>query len=240
MDNAISEPPKQKLRPAKRITNLQLLDKKIKEIEALPIEDKEDVLLCFAQFMSFEAIRHHVIMTVGEGTPFTDVNMIERFCKDPKNKWTIMDMRNRYLNEQRKVAIFHKRVRLDDLQYLRDRYLVQIRLIGDETEKERQEFKYMAYGLADILSKARDEVEGKGMSINVGLGVFDMGDLEGKSDAELISRREELLRKASRAIGVVSGSGASRPGIGDITGRGAGGDNGDSKDVIETTAVESS
>lgn len=213
----------------KELTSLQKYDIKLKQMESMPKEQLENIIQLFSEFCTLEAIRHSMIMSFGEEAVGSDVWIIEKITKNSKYKWEIQERRDKYLNRLKDLAISHKRVRLEDLQYLRDRYIVQIRGVGDNTPEERQEFKYMAYGLAQILAQAQDEVEGKGMNINVGLGVFDMGDLDGKSDQELISRRQELLAKAERAIGIGS---SQRPRIAR--------DNTDSKNVIDTQTVQPS
>lgn len=204
---------------------------KLKEINAkldkVSMDEKEDVLRCFGEFMSFEEIKWHVVLTQGEKSVLNDIDMIERLCRNPNSRLTIAHYRGKYLRKLEEEPIFHKKVRLVDLGKMRDRYLKQIALLRDDDKYEREEFRYAARGLAEILSRAQDEVEGKGMHINVGMGIFDMGDLDGKSDDELISRREELLAKAARAIG-----GAER--------RRIAGDNADTEDVIDTVATKSS
>lgn len=209
------------------VEELKELDVKYRQLERIPEAKREEVLRMFGEFNSFEQIKHHVIKTQGENAMLNDLGMIERLCRDPRHKFLVMRFRDQYLSHLKDVSLFHKRVRLDDLQYLRDRYLMQIKELDDHDVKHRSEFRFMASGLAQILSTVRDEVEGKGMQINVGLGIFDMGDLDGKSDDELISRREELLKKAQRAIG--SPSGRRTPG-----------DNGNTEDVIEATVSKPS
>jgi hypothetical protein len=200
------------------------LYEKFKKAEEASEETKEHVLRLFGEFNSFENIKHQIGIIRGTSNPFYDTKMIEMFCSLSKNKLRISHHRNKYLVKLKDVAISNKRIRIDDLQYLRDRFIHQIKNLKDDDVEQIREFRYMAKGLSEILSQAQDEIEGKG--INIHLNMLDMGDMDDKSDAELISRRQELLAKAERAI-----SGGTQR-------RGIAGDSGDSKNVIETTASE--
>lgn len=201
-------------------------DVKYRQIDNLKDNYKEDILRMFGEFNSLEVIKQYVEERWGKTAVLNDMEMLKRLCHDPRYKFTIGRFRDKYLMQLKDIAIYHKRIRLDDLSSLRERYIKQINELDDTDFRQREEFRYMARGLAEILSTVRDEVEGKGMNINVGLGIFDMGELDGKSDEELISRREELLKKAQRAIGVSSG-------------RRAVGDNTDTEGVIEAKISES-
>jgi hypothetical protein len=89
-------------------------------------------------------------------------------------------------------------VRLGDLNDLRAAYLEQIRSNACGDSEQRAEFRSMAKGLVEILGAARDEVEGKGITFNQ-LNVT-MVEFDGKSDAELVARRQELIAQAERAL----------------------------------------
>lgn len=187
---------------------------------------KEKILILCGEFLSTEDIRLGLVAQMGEDNFLNDSVLIERICKDSRNKYSIQQYRNKYLNKVKDIALFHKRIRLDDLQKLRDRFISQIKELDDTKEEERREFRYMAKGLTEILSVAREEIEGKGMTFNQ---LNLIGDFDGKSDDELISRRDELLRKAERAIGI------GGPGV-----RGVSGADGDPAEFIEAQAEQSS
>lgn len=207
---------------------------KYKDVEKLSDEDKDHVIRCYGEFQSLEVIKDQL----DPRSPLYHNQMIEMLCSAPENRLKVMNYRNKYLTRLKDVAISHKRVRIDDLEVLRQRFTHQISLLDDTLPEDRKEFRFMATGLVQILSQAHDEVEGKGINIHLGLGVFGMEDMDGKSDDELISRREELLKKASRAIGINLND--PRVGIADSSGRGALGDNGDTAHVIEAKAEQSS
>ena len=206
------------------LTPYDLLQSKLRLLEKWDIEAKQDVLRCFAEFMSFEAIKEHVIKEhrAGANSILADVNVIRKLCCDVRHKYFVLQCRGKYLTKMKDIALYHKRVRLDDLQMLRDRFVSQIVALDDKNAVERGEFRFMAKGLAEVLSKAQEEVEGKGFNIQVGLGIFDMGDMDDKSDEELISRREELLKKASRALGSGGTTGRDGGGPDGVGGRGIG------------------
>lgn len=193
------------------LNNIELVEK-FKEVEGLPDTTKDVVLKLFGEFTSFEGIKEYVGKQPFpiSGGALDNIMMIRMLCESPASRYKIMYFRNRYLNRIKEIAITHKRVRVDDLQYLRDRFVSQIKMLDDSKMEDVKEFRYMAKGLSEILSQAQEEIEGKGININVGVGVFGMEDIDGKSDEELISRRQELIARASRAVGFTD---SGRPAI---------------------------
>lgn len=144
---------------------------------------------------------------------------ITRVCEEQSNRYTIQQFRNQYLNKIKSVALSNKRVRLDDLDYVRGRFLEMLRGNMCADAGERAEFRVLSRGLLEVLGAARDEMEGKGITL-LGVGVgggLGLGDFDGKSDTELSARRDELIRQAETAlIGRVTGindnpEGASGP-----------------------------
>lgn len=191
---------------------------RVKKAALLDNEKVFHVLKMHAEFKSFKEIAVEAKELWGETDYFATVIGVERTIKDGTNKLTLDKMRNNYLAKLKNIAISHKRVRLDDLESLRQTYIEHIKANGCVDEKERSEFRFMAKGLTDILNAARNELEGNGITFNQ-LNVI--GEWDDKSDDDLRARRDELIRKAERAL----------------IGR-ASGDSGDPEGVIETTAEQ--
>lgn len=212
----------------------KVLERKLKIIEDSPLEQRQEVFKCLGRFMSIVKIQKHIVESFGNISPLNDSFLLNLMAKDPNNKWIIADAKNKYLKDKQELGVFYKKYRLEDLQRLRDKYIEKIENLG-VTTLDNKDFVDLANGLTHVLSQAQDEVEGKSASVNIGFGVFDIDDLEGRSDDELISQREELLRKARRAIGV-----DARTGIGILARPGLDKDNTDSKNVIDTQAIKSS
>lgn len=139
-------------------------------------------------------------------------NDVEKELSNTENRYLIQQFRNNYLNKIKNVALANKRVRLDDLDYLRNRYLELIRSNNCLDKDERQEFRVMSRALIEVLGAARDEIEGKGITFNQ-MNV-SMGEFDGKSDAELLARRQELIRQAEISlVGRASGANDNPEGI---------------------------
>ncbi len=137
---------------------------------------------------------------------------VDKELNNTENRYLIQQFRNNYLNKIKNVALANKRVRLDDLDYLRNRYLELIRGNMCIDKDERQEFRIMSRALIEVLGAARDEIEGKGITFNQ-MNV-SMGEFDGKSDAELLARRQELIRQAEISlVGRASGANDNPEGI---------------------------
>lgn len=171
------------------------------------------VLKCHGEFIDFAEISRRCLKK--EYT--ISVWEVEKICTEPSNRYTIQQYRNQYLNKVKSVALANKRVRLDDLDYLRSRFLEILKANDCGSYDSRAEFRSMSRALLEILGAARDEMEGKGITLlGVGIGGgLGMGDFDGKSDTELVARREELIAQAGRAlIGRASGANDHPEGVG--------------------------
>ncbi len=185
----------------------------------VPEEECLYVLNLHAEFLKPEKIQESCSVKYGKSSFFNSVIRINNLIKDSSSRLIVNTYRSAYLNKVKEIPIAHKKIRLDDLNELRENFLKKIRENKLETTAEAMEFRQLAKGLGEVLMAARDEVEGKSMTFNQ-LNVI--GDFNDKTDAELSQRRDELIRQAERALN----GGAARA----ID---------DSKGVIDTQAVES-
>lgn len=190
------------------------------KVKGVPLDGEKvsHILKMSAEFRSVKEIAASANELWGETDYFATTIGVERTIKDATNRLTLDKMRNNYLAKLKNIAISHKRVRLDDLEDLRQTYIQHIKANACADDKERSEFRFMAKGLTDILSAARNELEGNGITFNQ-LNVI--GEWDDKSDDDLRARRDELIKKAERAL------------IGRTSG-----DSGDPEGIIETTASE--
>lgn len=167
----------------------------------------EDVLLYIlrlhAQFAKPEQIRKILVEDFGNssGSPSDYFNhsliRINKLICEPKSKMIIATYRAQYLNKIKDVGISHKKVRLEDLDEVRGKMMERIKENKLKDKEEVREFMELVKGLNMTMTSARDEMEGKSIVLNQ---MNIMGDFGDKSDDELISRRDELIRQAEIAI----------------------------------------
>lgn len=183
------------------------------EIEKFKVveTDKDYVLRLHAEFKTIKEIKEVIVEVLGKESPLNSLMIIEGIIKDPVNDLWIKTYRNRYLKRIGDLAVANKKVRLEDLELLRGKFLDQIRSNACLDPVQCKEFRAVAKGLSEVLMSAKDEIEGKGMTFNQ----FNViGDFNDKSDEELANRRDELIKQAERAlIGRTSGANDNPEGI---------------------------
>jgi len=117
---------------------------------------------------------------------------VKELAEREKNKPIVKKFRDEWMARVRDVPIANKRVRVEDLEYVRLRVMDLIRSNECENKTQKEEFRNLVKTLNEIIVNAREEMEKKPF-LMVGLG--DFGD---KTDDELIAERDEILRQAER------------------------------------------
>lgn len=112
-------------------------------------------------------------------------------------KVQIKRFREDYIKRVKDVPMANKRIRLDDLQIIRDKLMKQIKGNPCETKAQRDEFRRDSRSLSEIVNSSRDEMEKK-VNLVPGFGVI--GDFEDKTDEQLIAERDELVRQAEKSL----------------------------------------
>lgn len=125
----------------------------------------------------------------------------------------VKKFREDYIKRVKDVPVSNKRLRLDDLQYVRDKLIDQIKSNKCDTKIKKDELRKDTRSLCEVIASCRDEIEKK-LNVIPGLGII--GDFEDKSDEQLISERDELIRQAEKSL-------AGRPGTVDSDSEGASG-----------------
>lgn len=184
---------------------------KVIENIRVPEEQFLYVLRLHAEFCDIKRIFESCKEKFGSASFFAgNVLRIKHLIGNSDYNLIVSKYRMQYLARVKDVAISHKRIRLEDLELLRNNYLDKIRKTPVDDGKG---FRELAKGLNEVLMSARDEIEGKSMVFNQ-LNVI--GDFNDKSDDELAARRDELIKQAERAlIGGASGVNNNPEGIED-------------------------
>ena len=124
---------------------------------------------------------------------------IERILQRPEAYRNIARFQLEFLKSVQEIPLSEKKVRLHDLDNLRQRLMYIINNCHFEHgEKNINRFLNVSRRAIEVLQMARDEMEPKhGISIGIGLGQGEMSDL---SDREVQKERDELLEKFQRSI----------------------------------------
>lgn len=104
--------------------------------------------------------------------------------------------REDYLKKIKDVPIANKRIRIDDLEKVRNKVMKALEENKCATKTEREEFRQLVRTLNDIIINAREEMEKKPNLVPV----MGLGDFSDKSDDDLIAERDELLKQAERLV----------------------------------------
>lgn len=122
---------------------------------------------------------------------------IQTILKTKRYQVPLKQYRENYLKRIKDVPIANKRLRLDDLQFLREKYMKALRANPCETRAQRDEFRALSRSLNEVIISSREEMEKK-PNLIPGFGL--VGDLSDKSDEELIGERDEILKQTERLI----------------------------------------
>lgn len=102
--------------------------------------------------------------------------------------------REEYLKRVKEVPIANKRIRIEDLEYVRLKLMKLIKDNSVDSKGAKEEFRHQVKTLNEIILNAREEMEKKPF-LTIGLG-----DFSDKSDEELIAERDEILKQAERLV----------------------------------------
>lgn len=158
-----------------------------------------EVLRLAAQFKTAREIsKADIAIDRESGKPIRlSQDNISKIINKKENRITLSGLRQHYLAKMKDTAIYNKRIRLDDLEELRQKYLDMLRENQLADAEQRNEFRVLSKGFIEVLNAAREEVEGKSMVFNQ----LNMNmELDGQSDEDLIQRRDELIAKAERSL----------------------------------------
>lgn len=109
----------------------------------------------------------------------------------------IKTFKEAYLKRIKDVPLANKRIRLDDLQYARDKIIKCMKSNPCENKAQRDEFMRLNRSLNEVIASSREEMEKK-PNLIPGLGL--VGDFSDKSDEELSNERDEILKNAERTL----------------------------------------
>lgn len=146
----------------------------------------------------------------GEGYRFADIQRqlkidfgislhhesIRSTCDAKVNQPFIEKFRAAYLSRISEVPIANKRIRINDLEEVRDKILKVIKKNPLETTKQRTEFLALSGRLIAVLEQAREETEKKPEL----MPNFSVNEFSTMSDEELRASHAELLAKVRRSI----------------------------------------
>ncbi|MCB9758168.1 MAG: hypothetical protein H6753_07115 [Candidatus Omnitrophica bacterium] len=121
---------------------------------------------------------------------------IRSTCDAKINQPFIERFRTAYLNKISEVPIANKRVRIDDLEKVREKILRVIERNPLETRIQRNEFLAFSTRLVAVVQQAREEVEKRPDIMNN----FSVTEFSSMSDEDLKKAHDELLAKVRRSL----------------------------------------
>ena len=128
---------------------------------------------------------------------------IEKILSLPEAHRHIATFRMEFLKMVKEIPIANKKVRLDDLESIRQRLMFIIHNVHlERSESNISKFLMVSKRLIEVIDLARNEMEQRpGVAIGIGLGQGEMSDI---SDENIKKERDELLRKATKALNPVA------------------------------------
>lgn len=124
---------------------------------------------------------------------------VQKILEAPEAQKFVSVFRLKYLKSLEKIPLANKAVRMDNLDKINQRLMHMAEFTKTyRNEKEASKFLNIVRRIIEIQDLARNEMEQRaGVSIGIGLG---QGDLDDLSDEQLKSRRDEIIRRAAKAI----------------------------------------
>jgi hypothetical protein len=124
---------------------------------------------------------------------------ITRVLGMPEAHKFVSKFRVAFLKNIKEIPISEKKVRLDDLEKMRQRLVHIINNCHlDRSEKELGKFMMASRRLVEVIEMAKSEMEPRN-GINIGIGV-NQGDMSDLTDEQLQQQRDDILRKAGIAF----------------------------------------
>ena len=188
------------------------MDENKKEIVQLGQEERMFVLKLWAE--GWSAIEIGRELQEQYNIKHTRQSLYE-LCKEEENQIYIDEFREKYFESVKVVPIANKRVRLDCLERSRKLLMKMLDVLCidgrkstdgiPKSENQRSQILMVIRRMNEVLSFAREEMEGKSHILQQ----FNYGNFPGMSDSQLQKRKEEIIAKAtgnfqSRDIGIGS------------------------------------
>ena len=121
------------------------------------------------------------------------ISAVQRLAKAAKHQPHIKKFYEDFLARIKEIPISHKRIRLDDIERERKRLVDLIKKTPTNTKQEKQLYIQLTGELRKLIESARDEMENKPYLVQ-----NTLIDLSEKTDGELITRKQELIREFRR------------------------------------------
>lgn len=124
---------------------------------------------------------------------------VERVLQLPESAKFVNEFRLNFLKNLKDIPVSDKKIRLYDLERLRQRLMRLIDNLYPEKESQFSKFMLSVRAVGNILEMARNEMESK-PNLSVGIINNNQGDMGELTDEQLQQRREELFNRARRAV----------------------------------------
>ena len=158
--------------------------------ELLNLEQRTFALRLYAEGLTAGEVVREIKSTY-------DIDYAEASLKSTvkSKKWqaTIERFREEYMSKVKSVPIANKRVRIDDLEGVRNKILKCIKDNPLKTKSDKAEFLMMTRRLNETLCVGREEMEAKPFMVQQ----LSIGAFSSMSDKEIQERKEVLIAKAT-------------------------------------------
>ena len=127
------------------------------------------------------------------------ISTVDKVLIQPEAHKFVSKFRVEFLKTVKHIPIADKKIRLDDLESIRQRIMhLIVSCHFSRSDKEINRFLLYSKKLLDVLDLARNEMDQKsGIAIGIGLEQGELGELDDKT---LQKQRDDLLRKADISI----------------------------------------
>lgn len=132
-------------------------------------------------------------------TPSIRVPGVEKILALPEAHKFVSQFRLSFLKDIKQIPISEKKVRLDDLEKIRQRLMYIINSIRvDQSPKEVSKFLTVTKRVIEVIDLARNEMEQRpGLSIGINTGGDELSEL---TDEQLQQQRAEILNRARHVV----------------------------------------
>lgn len=133
------------------------------------------------------------------GTPSIRIPGVEKILCLPEAHKFVSQFRLAFLKDIKQIPISEKKVRLDDLEKLRQRLMYIVNNLNlERSTKDISKFLAVSKRAIEVIDTARNEMEQRpGLSIGINTGGDDLSEL---TDEQLQQQRSEILSRARHAL----------------------------------------